>query len=49
MKLLFENWRKFIKEEDTDIDSDGDTDVEDVLAVAQAAATQGTTEGGKDL
>jgi len=38
MKLLFENWRKFTKEEDTDIDSDGDTDVKDVLAVAQAAA-----------
>jgi hypothetical protein len=48
MKLLFENWRKFIKEEDTDIDSDGDTDVEDVLAVAQAAATQGTAERDKD-
>jgi len=43
--------RKYGKpeEEDTDIDNDGDTDIEDVLAVAQAAATQGTTEGGKDL
>ena len=41
--------RKYGKpeEEDTDIDNDGDTDIEDVLAVTQAAATQGTTEGGK--
>jgi len=47
-KLIMENWSKFVKEADTDIDSDGDTDLEDVLAVAQAAATQGAIEGDKD-
>jgi len=40
-----ENWRKFVKEADTDIDDDGDTDPEDVLAVAQAAVSQGAPEG----
>ena len=36
-----ENWRKFVKEADTDIDGDGDTDPKDVLAVAQAAVSGG--------
>lgn len=40
-----ENWRKFVKEADTDIDDDGDTDPEDVLAVAQAAVSQGAPGG----
>ena len=40
-----ENWRKFVKEADTDIDGDGDTDPKDVLAVAQAAVSQGAPGG----
>ena len=44
MQKLFENWRKYLNEGgalghyDTDVDGDQDTDVQDVLKVAQAAA-----------
>ena len=44
MNKLFENWRKYLNEGgalghyDTDVDGDQDTDVQDVLKVAQAAA-----------
>ena len=44
MQKLFENWRKYLNEGgalghyDTDVDGDQDTDVQDVLKVAQIAA-----------
>ncbi len=46
MKLLFENWRKYMNE--ADLDDDGDVDVHDVLQVAQAAAGEDPGALGKE-
>ena len=43
MKLIMENWRKFVKESAGDIDLDGDVDPHDVADLAQQVAQSSGT------